>query len=88
VRAYLTIPAALLLAGCVTPGQTITVKVPTPVPCVSRDLPPPPTYPDTPAALKAAPDQAEFLRLLAAGWPLRVARGEALENALTICREK
>jgi hypothetical protein len=88
VRAYLTIPAALLLAGCVTPGQTITVKVPTPVPCVSRDLPPPPTYPDTPAALKAAPDQAEFLRLLAAGWPLRVARLDALENALTICREK
>ena len=88
MRAYLTIPAALLLAGCVTPGQTITVKVPTPVPCVSRDLPPPPTYPDTPAALKAAPDQAEFTRLLAAGWPLRVARGEALENALTICREK
>ena len=88
MRAYLTIPAALLLAGCVTPGQTITVKVPTPVPFVSKDLPPPPTYPDTPAALKAAPDQAELLRLLAAGWPLRVARGEALENALTICREK
>ncbi len=88
MRAYLTIPAALLLAGCVTPGQTITVKVPTPVPCVSRDLPPPPTYPDTPAALKAAPDQAEFTRLLAAGWPLRVARLQALEGALTICREK
>ena len=88
MRAYLTIPAALLLAGCVTPGQTLTVKVPTPVPCVSRDFPPEPTYPDTPAALKAAPDQAELLRLLAAGWPLRVARGEALENALTICRDK
>jgi hypothetical protein len=88
VKAYLTIPAALILTGCATPGETITVSVPTPVPCVSKDFPPPPTYPDTPAALKAAPDQAEFTRLLAAGWPLRVARLDALENALTICREK
>ena len=78
----------LILTGCATTGETITVSVPTPVPCVSKDFPPEPTYPDTPAALKAAPDQAELLRLLAAGWPLRVARGEALENALTICREK
>jgi hypothetical protein len=78
----------LILTGCATTGETITVSVPTPVPCVSKDFPPPPTYPDTPAALKAAPDQAEFTRLLAAGWPLRVARGEALENALTICRDK
>ena len=88
MKAYLTIPAALILTGCATPGETITVSVPTPVPCVSKDFPPPPTYPDTPAALTTAPDQAEFLRLLAAGWPLRVARLDALENALTICREK
>lgn len=78
----------LILTGCATTGETITVSVPTPVPCVSKDFPPPPTYPDTRTALTTAPDQAEFLRLLAAGWPLRVARLEALENALTICREK
>jgi hypothetical protein len=78
----------LILTACATSGETITVSVPTPVPCVSKDLPPPPTYPDTPADLKAAPDQAEFTRLLAAGWPLRVARLDALESALTICREK
>ena len=78
----------LILTGCATTGETITVSVPTPVPCVSKDFPPPPTYPDTRTALTTAPDQAEFVRLLAAGWPLRVARLEALENALTICREK
>jgi hypothetical protein len=78
----------LILTGCATPGETITVSVPTPVPCVSKDFPPPPAYPDTRTALTTAPDQAEFLRLLAAGWPLRVARLDALENALTICREK
>lgn len=80
--------ACLALGGCATTGETITVKVPVPVPCVSKDFPPPPTYPDTRTALTTAPDQAEFLRLLAAGWPLRVARLEALENALTICRDK
>jgi hypothetical protein len=78
----------LILTGCATTGETITVSVPTPVPCVSKDFPPPPTYPDTRTALTTAPDQAEFLRLLAAGWPLRVARLEALEGALTICRDK
>ena len=79
--------SALALAGCATTGETITVKVPVPVSCVSDQLPPPPTYPDTLAALKAAPDQAEFTRLLAAGWPLRTARLEALEAAVEACRK-
>ena len=78
---------ALALAGCATTGETITVKVPVPVACVSDQLPKPPTYPDTLAALKAAPDQAEFTRLLAAGWPLRNARLEALEAAVDACRQ-
>jgi hypothetical protein len=82
----LVLIAALALAGCATTGETITVKVPVPVACVSDQLPKTPTYPDTLAALKAAPDQAEFTRLLAAGWPLRNARLEALEAAVEACR--
>ncbi len=83
----LVLIAALALAGCATTGETITVKVPVPVACVSDQLPKAPTYPDTLAALKAAPDQAEFTRLLAAGWPLRNARLEALEAAVDACRQ-
>jgi len=67
------------------PAPTI-VKVPVPVPCVSAQLPGPPDYPDTAAALRAAPDLAEFTRLLSAGWPLRDARLTALEAAVEACR--
>jgi hypothetical protein len=81
--------SALALAGCATTSTPppIIVKVPVPVSCVSDQLPKAPTYPDTLAALKAAPDQAEFTRLLAAGWPLRTARLEALEAAVEACRK-
>jgi hypothetical protein len=82
----LVLIAALALAGCATTGETITVKVPVPVSCVSKDLPPPPTYTDTLAALQAAPDQGEFTRLLAGNWPVRNARLEALEAAVEACR--
>jgi hypothetical protein len=83
----LVLTAALALAGCATTGETITVKVPVPVSCVSKDLPPPPTYTDTLAALLAAPDQGEFTRLLAGNWPVRNARLEALEAAVDACRQ-
>ena len=88
MKRLVLILAALALGGCAhgAGGQVIEVKVPVPVPCVSADLPKPPAYPDTLAALKAAPDQAEFTRLLAAGWPLRTARLEALEAAVEACR--
>lgn len=81
--------SAALLAGCATrlpaPPPTI-VKVPVPVPCISDQLPEPPTYADTREALRAAPDLAEFTRLLAAGWPVRDARLTALEAAVQACR--
>jgi hypothetical protein len=83
----LVLISALALAGCATTGETITVKVPVPVSCVSKDLPPPPTYTDTLAALQAAPDQGEFTRLLAGNWPVRNARLEALEAAVDACRQ-
>jgi hypothetical protein len=86
--------AALILAGLALAGcghrpvaQVIEVKVPVPVACVSKDLPPPPTYTDTLAALQAAPDQGEFTRLLAGNWPVRNARLEALEAAVDACRQ-
>ena len=81
--------SAAILTGCAShsvPPPTI-VKVPVPVPCVSAQLPGPPDYPDTREALRAAPDLAEFTRLLAAGWPLREARLKALEAAVQACRK-
>lgn len=88
MKLFAVIPAGLVLAGCASasvPPPTL-VKVPVPVPCVSAQLPGPPDYPDTAAALRAAPDLAEFTRLLAAGWPLRDARLSALEAAVEACR--
>ena len=78
-----------LLAGCATTKAPppVEIKVPVPVPCVAADFPKPPTYPDTREALRAAPDVAEFTRLLAAGWPLREARLKALEAAIEPCRK-
>ena len=88
MKLFALILAALVLAGCATtsiPPPTI-VKVPVPVPCISDQLPGPPTYADTAEALRAAPDLADFTRLLAAGWPLRDARLVALEAAVEACR--
>ena len=81
--------SAAVLTGCASPSvpPPTIVKVPVPVPCVSEDFPKAPTYPDTREALRQAPDQAEFTRLLAAGWPLREARLKALEAAIEPCRK-
>ena len=89
MKVYAALLSAGSLAACATtatPPPTI-IKVPVPVPCVSEDFPKPPTYPDTREALRQAPDQAEFTRLLAAGWPLREARLKALEAAIEPCRK-
>jgi len=88
VKVFALILCALALAGCATSRAPppIIVKVPVPVPCVSDQLPGRPTYADTAEALRAAPDLAEFTRLMAAGWPLRDARLVALEAAVEACR--
>jgi len=80
--------SALALASCATTRAPppIIVKVPVPVPCVSKDFPPRPTYTDTLAALQGAADQGEFTRLLAGNWPVRDARLVALEAAVEVCR--
>jgi hypothetical protein len=88
MRRAALILSALALASCATTSTPppIIVKVPVPVPCVSDQLPGPPTYPDTAEALRGTPDLAEFIRLMAAGWPLRDARLVALEAAVEACR--
>lgn len=88
MRPWPLIPVAFLAACATTkPPPPTVIKVPVPVPCVSADFPKPPTYPDTREALRQAPDQAEFTRLLAAGWPLKEARLKALEAAIEPCRK-
>lgn len=89
MKVYAALLSAGSLAACATtatPPPTI-IKVPVPVPCVSADFPKAPTYTDTREALRQAPDQAEFTRLLAAGWPVREARLKALEAAIEPCRK-
>lgn len=55
--------------------------------CVPRGLGPPPRYPDTDAALRAAPGAADRYQLLAAGRLLRLQRLEELERAIAGCRQ-
>ena len=52
---------AVLLSSCATTApepvvKPVTVEIPVPVPCVRDPLVPAPAYPDTPEALKAAPE--------------------------------
>lgn len=78
----LCILAALALAACATDGtkpepQIVTkeVMVPTPVPCPAlEDLGTEPAYPDTDAAIKAAPNLYERAKLYAVGRLLRIKR--------------
>lgn len=54
--------------------------------CVPRSLGAPPRYPDTDAALRAAPGAADRYQLLAAGRILRQQRLDELERAIAGCR--
>jgi hypothetical protein len=54
--------------------------------CVPRTLPATPRYPDTDAALRAAPGAADRYQLLAAGRILRQERLEDLERVVAGCR--
>lgn len=59
---------------------------PPPKSCVPRSLSPAPKYPDTDAALRAAPGAADRYQLMAAGRLLRQRRLQELERALAGCR--
>ena len=79
----------LTLAACATtpPAPQIvtkTVQVAVPVACKPA-LNPPPAYPDTDAALKAAPDVYQRVKLLVAGRLLRIAREAELTAGLSAC---
>lgn len=82
---------ALLAACAQTPPpepqiRTVTVNVPVPVPCPAlQRLGPPPAYPDTDAALRAAPDFGARVALLLAGRVLRIAREAATTAAMRAC---
>jgi hypothetical protein len=54
--------------------------------CIPRGLGPAPRYPDTDAALRAAPGAADRYQLMAAGRILRQERLEELERAIAACR--
>lgn len=81
--------ASLCLAACATKGvipvQVVTVDRPVAVSCIPADSPNAPAYPDTPAALKAAPDLGVWAGLMAAGWGERVARTAYLEALRADC---
>jgi len=59
---------------------------PPPKSCVPRNLPAPPRYPDTDAALRASPGAADRYQLMAAGRILRQQRLEDLERVVQNCR--
>jgi hypothetical protein len=77
-----------------TPAPVLTPPKPPPPPppppppksCVPRSLGPPPRYPDTNAALRAAPGAADRYQLMAAGRLLREERLEELERVIAGCR--
>jgi hypothetical protein len=89
-RVLILAAVAILLVGCAAKPepqiQTVTVNVPVPVACIPDDLLPPPQYPDTDATLRAAPELADFEKLLYAGRQLRDKRLEALESVVENCR--
>lgn len=80
----------VLLGACASspdgpPGpQMRTLEVPTAVRC-RPDLGPEPDYPDTDAALRAAPDLFARVRLLMAGRLLRIARDQQKSAVLQAC---
>lgn len=98
--AFITVAAAtLLLAGCgvgdVRPPEPqikiVETKVPVDDPACVRaalaKLGPQPVYPDSPAAIQAAPDIEARTRLILAGRELRKQRSEALIAALQECSQ-
>lgn len=68
------------------PPPPAPLPIPAPRSCVPKTLSPPPRYPDTDGALRAAPGAADRYQLLAAGRILRQERLEDLERVIAGCR--
>lgn len=75
-------PAPIL----VMPSKPPPPPPPPPKSCVPRNLPAPPRYPDTDAALRNAAGAADRYQLMAAGRILRQQRLEDLERVVQNCR--
>ena len=90
MRMIVLVGLAVLLASCAggpPPEPKIVVKevrIPVPVPCAA-DPGPVTVYPDSPEALKAAPDLFARVQLLLAGRALRDADLAAGRAALRAC---
>ena len=91
IARFLTGACLLGLAACATSPQlptpqivTKTVDVAVPVAC-KPDVGAAPAYPDTDAALKAAPDVYQRVRLMVAGRLMRIAREAELTAGLNAC---
>lgn len=69
-----------------TQTRVVRVYVPRPIKCVPETLGPPPTYPDSDAALRDAGGAADRYQLLAAGRILREERLQRLEEIVRRCR--
>lgn len=83
--------ACLALTACATaPAEpkvrVVEVKVPVAVSCVPKSLGGAPDYPDSDAAINAAPGSGDMLQLLAAGRLLRNQRLAEIEPVLAGCR--
>lgn len=99
VSAVALLAMSLAIGGCATPTaprarpepeiRTVETLVPVDDPRCAREaiarLGPEPAYPDTPAALRAAPDIFARTALLLAGRTMREARRAAVEEALRAC---
>jgi hypothetical protein len=70
----------------VMPQRPTPPAPPPPKSCVPRNLPPPPRYPDSDAALRSAAGAADRYQLMAAGRILRQQRLEDLERVVQNCR--
>ena len=86
-------PPPVVAAPAPTPIIVMPPRTPPPAPpppapksCVPKNLPPPPRYPDTDAALRAAPGAADRYQLMAAGRILRAERLDDLERVVANCR--
>jgi hypothetical protein len=67
------------------PPPKVVIK-PVPVSCVPKGFPEAPTYPDTDAGLKAAPDGPSRFLMLGAGRVLRDQRLKETEAVIKACR--
>lgn len=70
-------------AGEIPIIKTVEVVAPIATGCVPANIAGPPDYPDTDAALRAAPGPAERYQLLYAGRKVRTARLNELEPVVT-----